>query len=185
MDAPSIVRIRQARPADAAPIAQVYVEAWRSAYAGILPTSMLVRMSARAQEREWARQLSRRRPLECILAAELAGHGLIGFGSCGPARDSVLAHAGEVYTLYVAPEHHERGTGRMLVLALFDALLDRGLNSAVVWVLERNPARFFYEAMGGQRIAVRCERLWNANLPQAAYGWDDLRLVRDRSATGD
>ena len=55
----------------------------------------------------------------------------------------VLSHAGEIYTLYVSPEHHDRGVGRALLLSLFDALIDRGLNSAVVWVLAQNPARFF------------------------------------------
>jgi hypothetical protein len=68
--------------------------------------------------------------------------------------------------------------GRALLMSLFDALIDRGMNSAVVWVLAQNPARFFYEAMGGRRIAEKKERLWNALLPQVGYGWDDLRLLR-------
>ena len=45
-------------------------------------------------------------------------------------------------------------------------------------MLSQNPARFFYEAMGGRRIAGKQERLWNTTLPQTAYGWDDLRLLR-------
>jgi ribosomal protein S18 acetylase RimI-like enzyme len=174
---PPIVRIRPGRPADAEGIAAVYVEAWRSAYAGIIPNAVLVRMSSGAQARDWAQQLSRRRFLDSILVADLSGHGIVGFGSCGAARNTLLPHAGEIYTLYVAPEHQERGVGRALLMQLFVALVDRGLNSAVVWVLSMNPARFFYEAMGGRRVAEKREKLWNTLLPQSAFGWDDLRLL--------
>ena len=175
---PPIVRIRPGRPADAEAISHVYIEAWRSAYAGLIPNAVLVRMSVGAQARDWAQQLSRRKVADSILVADLSGHGIIGFGSCGAARRTVLSQAGEIYTLYVSPEHQERGVGRALLLSLFEALIDRGLNSAVVWVLAQNPARFFYEAMGGRRIAEKKERLWNTLVPQAAYGWDDLGLVR-------
>jgi ribosomal protein S18 acetylase RimI-like enzyme len=175
---PPIVRIRPGRPPDADAIAHVYIEAWRSAYAGLVPNAVLVRMSVGVQAREWAQQLSRRKLVDSVLVADLSGHGIIGFGSCGSARHTILSHAGEIYTLYVSPEHHDRGVGCALLLSLFDALIDRGLNSAVVWVLAQNPARFFYEAMGGRRVAEKKERLWNTVLPQAAYGWDDLRLVR-------
>ncbi|MFO1113445.1 MAG: GNAT family N-acetyltransferase [Rhodospirillales bacterium] len=84
-----------------------------------------------------------------------------------------------MFTLYVAPEHQERGSAAPL-FRLFDGLTDRGLDSAIVWVLAQNPARFFYEAMGGRRIAAKQERLWNTILPQVAYGWDDLRLIQSR-----
>jgi|APTNR8051073442_1049403.scaffolds.fasta_scaffold03575_8 ribosomal protein S18 acetylase RimI-like enzyme len=176
---PPIVRIRPARSADAEAIASVHVDAWRSAYAGLIPNAVLVRMSEGAQARDWAQQLARRRLADSILVADLAGWGVIGFGSCGPARRSVLTHAGEIYTLYVLPEHQDRGIGRALLLGLFDGLIDRGLFSALVWVLAQNPSRFFYEAMGGRRIGEKQERLWNTLLPQTAYGWDDLRLLDD------
>lgn len=175
---PPIVRIRPGRLADAEPIARVYVEAWRSAYAGLVPNTVLVRMSAGAQAREWAQQLSRRNLGDAVLVADLPGVGIIGFGSSGAARSSLLPHAGEVFTLYVAPDQQERGIGRALLFRLFGGLVDRGLDSAIVWVLSQNPARFFYEAMGGRRIAAKQERLWNTTLAQTAYGWDDLRLLR-------
>jgi ribosomal protein S18 acetylase RimI-like enzyme len=175
---PPIVRIRAGRSVDAAAIARVHVESWRSAYAGLIPNAVLVRMSTDAQAREWSQQLARRRVADSILVAELSEHGLIGFGSCGVARPTLLPQAGEIFTLYVAPEHQERGVGGALLLRMFDTLIDRGLNSAIVWVLAENPARFFYQAMGGRRIAQKEERMFNTLLPQAAFGWDDLQLVR-------
>lgn len=180
-----LVRIRPGRPGDADAIARVYVESWRSAYAGLIPNGVLVRMSTSAQAREWGQQLSRRNIADAVLVADLPGAGIIGFGSCGIARRSLLPQAGEIFTLYVAPEHQERGIGRALLFRLFEGLTDRGLDSAIVWVLAQNPARFFYEAMGGRRIAAKQERLWNTILPQVAYGWDDLRLIQSRGSSED
>jgi ribosomal protein S18 acetylase RimI-like enzyme len=173
------VRIRRARCSDAAAIAGVHVEAWRNGYPGLVPNHVLTRLSVPGQAREWARELARLRAAESILVAELPGTGIVGFGSCGAARVGRLAHAAEIYTLYVAPEQQNQGIGRALLLRLFAALAGCGFDSAMVWVLAQNPSRFFYEAMGGRRIAAREEKIWNTTLPQAAYGWDDLdQLLR-------
>jgi ribosomal protein S18 acetylase RimI-like enzyme len=174
------VRLRPARAADAPAIAEVYVDAWRSAYPGLIPNGVLVRMSKAAQAREWTRALGRRDRDESVIVAELAQHAIIGFGSCGEARQTSLPQAGEIFTLYMTPEYQNRGVGRALVLRLFDELSNRGLHSVVVWVLAKNPARFFYEALGARRIAERTETLWNTELPQTAYGWDDVRSVPRR-----
>lgn len=172
-------RIRPARAGDADGIARVHVEAWRSAYPGVVPAAVLLRLSRRGQAREWAVQIDNERHATGILVAEGAAGGIIGFGSGGRARPSGLPQAGEIFTLYVAPDHQENGIGRALLGGLFAGLVDRGLSSAVVWVLSANPARFFYERMGGRRVAERQERLWNTLLPQTAYAWDDLRLIID------
>ncbi|MFO1127332.1 MAG: N-acetyltransferase [Rhodospirillales bacterium] len=179
------VHIRPARPSDAEAIAEVHIEAWRSAYPGLVPTVVLVRLSKRAQTREWAQQIARRGYPAGVLVADLAGRGVIGFGSSGRARPTSLAWAAEIYTLYVLPEYQDCGIGRALLLGLFQGLADRGLTSALVWVLKDNPARFFYEAMGGRRVAERDEHLWNTIVPQAAYAWDDVRLLAERDRSDD
>ncbi len=108
------------------------------------------------------------------MVAERAGAEIIGFGSCGPARGTGLPFAGEVYTLYVLHDHQGEGIGKRLLGALFQRLLDQGMGSALIWVLARNPARFFYEATGGKRVAEREQKLWGATLAEAAYGWSNL-----------
>jgi len=109
---------------------------------------------------------------------------VIGFASAGRARLPQLAFAGEVYTLYVLPEHQDQGVGRHLLTALFAALVARGIDSAFLWVLAENPSRFFYETMGGKRIAERDEMLWNTTLHEVAYGWSNLKALRARSDAG-
>ena len=109
--------------------------------------------------------------------AEDESGGIAGYGSAGPARASGLGFASEVYTLYVAPDHQGRGLGRGLLHAMFARLRREGRNSALIWVLAANPARYFYHAMGGMPAAQRRERHFGALLDEAAYGWADLSAV--------
>lgn len=175
------ITVRSARAEDAAGIARTYVESWRSAYAGILPDPVLVRLSPDRQARQWRQAITRPRHGEFTVVAEAAGTGVVGFGSGGPAR-AMLPYLGEVYTLYLMPDWQGYGLGRRLMQALFAGLARRGLGSALIWVLEANPSRFFYEAMGGTRAGERTERLWGTDLPELAYGWDDVTVL---APTGD
>src|SRR5690349_22388225 len=115
---------RPARLQDARAIARIDVETWRTTYAGMLPDRVLLRMSTERQAGTWA-GFVRHRPGD-VLVAEHRQVGttsgdivLAGFGNCGPQRDAVLGYAGEVYTLYIAPEAQGRGLGRLLLLGLF------------------------------------------------------------------
>jgi len=166
-------RFRRAHPDDAPAIAGVYVETWRTTYAGSVPDKVLLEMSPEIQAVRWTRAIKRRGP-EIIVVAEDRTGGIIGVGSCGPNRHRRSNFAGEVYTLYVHPDFQEQGNGRGLLLRLFEELSGAGLDSAVIWVLAANPSRYFYEAMGGRREGERVERLWGADLKETGYGWPDL-----------
>lgn len=173
--------IRSAQADDAEEIGRIYVECWRDTYAGLIPDDVLVRMSERRQTVEWRRTIARPKLAERVLVAESARE-ILGFGSCGPARDSDLPFGGEIYTLYVDLDHRNEGVGGTLLQALFTTLVHDRWESALVWVLSQNPARFFYEAHGGRFIAHRKERLWGTRLRQLAYGWQDLARAAEGRA---
>jgi len=167
-------RIRPARPKDAAPIAQVCIESWRAAYPGVVPDRVLVGMSAARETAKWRTAIGgATRGSEVVLVAESTGAGVVGIVGAGPARPFDPRYAGEVYSLYVLPDHQGRGLGSTLLCVAFESLARIRLGSAIIWVLADNPARFFYEAMGGDRVAERREQLWGAVLPQVAFGWND------------
>lgn len=176
-----MVRIREARSPDAPAIARIHVDAWRNAYAGLLPDERLIKMSRDAYTLQWARVLGRKRGRERVVVAETTDADLVGFGSAGRARHQQLSFDGEIYMLYVHPEHQDCGFGRSLLTGLFSNLLARRIESAFVWVLAENPSRFFYETMGGRRIAERTETMWNTSLLEVAYGWSDLKAIRAAS----
>jgi ribosomal protein S18 acetylase RimI-like enzyme len=164
--------VRPATREDAAEIARIDVETWRAAYAGILPDKVLLGLAPQRLASEWLAQLSHRP--DDIRIAEWTGVGLVGFGSCGAVRHPVEGLAGEVHTLYVMPDYQGRGIGRALLMALFRRLVASGQLSAAIWVLRDNPARFFYERMGGRQVAHRKIPVGGAPIPALAYGWRDL-----------
>jgi L-amino acid N-acyltransferase YncA len=167
-----VIRVRPARRADAAAIGRIHVETWRDAYAGLLPDARLLRLSPSIEAERWRAEIE---GSGAVLVAEGEGQ-VIGFGSCGRSRQRGLPYDGEVYTLYVAPEHHGRDAGRLLLTALFRALETAGCKSALIWVLKGNPSRFFYEAMGGRHVADRDEPMWGRMVSESAYGWDRLTV---------
>lgn len=157
------------------------MDAWRTTYAGIMPESHLAALSRKERTRRWEAGLA---------IATTGGHGtfvaqapdgqIVGFAGCGPRRDGNPAYGGELYAIYVLADHQRRGSGRRLVRAVCDRLVSHGLSSALVWVLERNPHRRFYERLGGQPLG---EKDW-AGIPgvilrEICYGWRDIQTLRE------
>ena len=169
------ISLRPARPGDAVAIAKVHVETWRAAYAGIVPDTYLVSLTESKQALMWNNTIRRAAAPEAVLAAEstdMPGGRIVGFGSCGNARSQ--SGSGEIFTLYVAPDWQGQGIGRLLLEALFAGLHEAGLSQAMLWVLSGNPSRYFYEALGGRRIAERKERFAGVDLSEVGYAWSDL-----------
>jgi hypothetical protein len=57
-------------------------------------------------------------------------------------------------------------------------------SSCVIWAHARNPARFFYEALGGRLVAQRSRRLRGWSVPESAFGWHRLALADRSTAPG-
>jgi ribosomal protein S18 acetylase RimI-like enzyme len=176
--------VRPANPADAPAIARIHVETGRATYAGLLPERMLAHMRTDGHRESWLGVLSGQRGRQTVLVAERSRQGAIGFISAGRARAPLAGYEAEIYTIYVSPDHQDQGIGTELLSACFQRLDQQHLHGVMLWVLAKNPSRFFYEAMGGSMIAHRKERLWGVVLPEFAYGWPDLTRALNRSSDG-
>ena len=179
---PLKLTIRRASLSDARGIAQVHLETWRSAYAGILPDHVMVNMTLDGKASAWRSSIAQQGSREAVLAARVSevggtGSDVVGFASCGPQGGSRATDKGEVHTLYVLPDWQEQGVGRALLSGCFRVLKSAGMKSALVWVLADNPSRFFYQAMGGKAAATRDEPLWGTIVRQVAYHWPDLAAL--------
>ncbi len=171
-----MTRIRPAAPVDADAIARVYVESWRSTYAGLLPASVLLRRDAVARQSRWWRDAIGRGPADqAVRVAEHPAAGVVGVAGGGAARCGALGYRGEVYTLYLLDDHQGKGLGKRLFVDLCESLSRRHGRSVMVWVLDGNPARFFYRSLGGRFVARRAGRMGGARIEELAYGWDDVR----------
>jgi len=166
--------VRVAKPADAGPIAQVHRDSWRTTYAGILPLDVIAREAGRKSEAMWRRRLALQSTGAATWIAERQGHGIVGFASCGDARSPIEGLDAEIYALYVLQPHQRRGVGRELVRACAKHFVRHGLFGFYLWVLKANRARMCYDAMGGQEIAEKRERLGLHSFVEVAYAWHDV-----------
>ena len=169
--------VRKANAADASAIAHVYVQSWRSTYGNILPAHTLKYMSETQETLAWWRSLCRVDAHETTFVAQTPDGTVVGLASAGPNRSGTLRRRAELYTLYLLEQHHRKGFGSALVQACARDLLDQGANSLVVWVLAKNPARKFYEALGGVPSGQKPIRVGGRSVQKVAYLWPDLEAL--------
>jgi L-amino acid N-acyltransferase YncA len=141
--------IRAAVKGDAPAIAQVRVDSWRAAYAGIVPAPLLEAMDASIFAERLAPRLDG--PDHGVLVTESPEGVIEGFAIAGECADDDAAGAGEVHAIYLAPDHRGRGLGGPLLESACALLVSRGFATVVLWVLTANAsARRFYQRQGFQ-----------------------------------
>jgi L-amino acid N-acyltransferase YncA len=167
--------IREAQIADAAAIAKVHVDSWRTTYAGILPEEFLARLSYEQRERQWRSSLSNRS--EFIYVAYNAGGEITGCASGGSERSGDPIYRGELYTVYLLEQYQRKGTGRQLISWVAERLLQEGIASMLVWVLAENPSCRFYKTLGAKLLREENITIGGAEVVEVAYGWLDIHLL--------
>jgi GNAT superfamily N-acetyltransferase len=152
--------IRPGTPADAEAVARVHVETWQATYAHVLPQDQLRNLSV-----ENRAEMHRRSP---PLVAEVDG-AVVGFVAVGPTLDE--NGDGELYAIYVHPEHWGTGVGRALMAAGEERLRELGHRNAHLWVLDDNPrARRFYEIAGWSTDGTtRTIEIFGFTIPEVRY----------------
>ena len=142
------VIIRPATVDDAPGIGVVHVRSWQATYRGHMPDEVLDGLDPQQRAAGWRRYLdAAESQRQALLVADDGG--VIGFVSVGASRDADLPESGELFAIYVHPEHLGRGVGRDLMVAGLDALRAHGFTDALLWVLDGNEtARAFYESGG-------------------------------------
>ena len=146
LSAPDSVRL--ARTSDVDDVARVQVDAWRSAYAGILPQEALDALDVEDVAWEWGRALLQPGPHRLLVA--LDGEGTVaGAAAVGPSADPDAAGAGEISLLVVDPARWRQGHGSRLLQASVDHLVAGGHREAIAWVpLADEPRRAFLQSAG-------------------------------------
>lgn len=178
-DEPDIVPVTvdRADPADAADIARVHVEVWRTAYPGMLPDHTLARLSG--PRIAWHYEQAIRHGALVLVAR--GGGTVVGFAT-GSRRPPGAPGDGEIETLYVLDDWREQGVGRSLMQEAARALRARSCRSLFLWVLAENPSRWFYERLGGRPALRSTTRVGGASVPQVAIVWNPIeRLIGQAS----
>ena len=138
--------IRDARLEDGTAVGRVWVEAWQTAYAGLMPAEFLAGLD----------------PTDCLARFEHAlragvsilvleqDTAIVGFSVFGPSRDSDAgSQMGEVMAINLAPSCWRRGFGQVLLRETVERLRRGRFTELTLWVVHANDrARKFYEAQG-------------------------------------
>jgi len=144
------VAVRAARPADVPEIARIQVDTWRTAYARILPESVLAALDVTAAAQAWeAAVVSPPSPAHHVLVATEGSH-TVGFVAVGPSgeQDARPGEA-EVAALLVEPRWGRRGHGSRLLAAAVDFLRQDGVTGLIAWVPDGDRASTaFYGSAG-------------------------------------
>jgi ribosomal protein S18 acetylase RimI-like enzyme len=144
--------VRPATEADCDDIARVQVATWQTAYAGLLPADYLAGMSQSIEQRADRLRTRLTATDTAVLVVDAADTdvALAGFVEVGHSRDDdATADTGELYAIYVDPEHWGQRIGASLHDAGLDALRAGDHQQATLWVLDTNRrGRGFYERHG-------------------------------------
>jgi ribosomal protein S18 acetylase RimI-like enzyme len=171
--------IREAGPEDAAGIARVHVESWRTTYPGIMPQEHLDALSYVDRERTWAARLTGDSPAKTLVyVAQTDGGEIVGFVAGGAERAGDPDFQGEISALYLLHSEQGRGLGRRLVQTFARRLSQEGHRTLLVWVNAQNPARRFYEALGGALARTGQREIRGVTYDDAGYGWDEAAFAR-------
>ena len=141
------LRLRDAAAGDAALLAFLHTESWRSAYATLLDPAYLEHEMEGERSAHWLAHLPAvLAGLGHIYIAERAGE-ILGFVCVLRERDPDWG--GYVDNLHVRPHLRGAGIGKVLLDAALDWLRSAGEERAYLWVYEANlSARRFYEREG-------------------------------------
>lgn len=162
------VEIRLATTEDIPCIARVLVDTWRSTFNGRLPSDFLDEMTYSRQETRHRKTFSKP---EAIYYVAVESGAVIGFASGGPTRHSSLPQESELFALYVLASHQGNGIGKKLFVRIAADLEQSGRKGMIVWVLDSNPNRGFYQKLGGLMVANAPIALGSVVVEQIAYAW--------------
>jgi GNAT superfamily N-acetyltransferase len=168
-----MISIRAATEHDGAAIAHVHVQSWRTTYAGIVPEEYIATLNEAERASAWRDRLTRDIR---VYIADLDGE-IVGFISGGAIREPVQTYDAELYAIYLLKHAQRQGVGTALLKKLAEWLSSKGFTSMIVWVLEKNPSRHFYERSRAQIVTAKDIQIGGVTLSEVSYGWPDLQAI--------
>jgi ribosomal protein S18 acetylase RimI-like enzyme len=166
------IRIRKAKNSDLNGIIRVNVETWKTAYKGVVPDNYIQGFIIRSQDERWQKQLDHMIEDYIFFVAETDKSEIVGFAIGGLERSNHPNYEGELMGIYILKEYQRQGIGKALTRKIVEELIKMKVTNMLVWVLENNPYRAFYDNLKGKVIDKKEHE--TLKLPVIAYGYDDL-----------
>lgn len=162
--------VRPAIARDAKGIAEIHVATWNVAYKNLIPADHLATFTVEKRLAFWREAIDFSDP-QILVASE--DDQLIGFVGFDRSRDAgSKSTTGEIWAMYVAPEHWGKGMGLALWDGAREGLKEEGCTQVTLWVLLHNErALHFYENGAGFKREM-------PSLKTVAFGSARLEEIR-------
>jgi GNAT superfamily N-acetyltransferase len=178
MNLTSMVRIRRATTDDSAGLTKVQVDSYRRSYATFLPHDYVAQFSYEEQEKDWQEWMTAH-PSDLLYLAETCDGETAAYALARAGLSDIPPYDSELLALHVRDLQQRHGIGRRLLTTIAQELKQQGSPSLMVWVANRNPARLFYERLGGVMIGERIVHLREGDvaLVEVACGWSSIESL--------
>ena len=182
----SVFHIREAHQNDVPGMAKVRVDTWQADYKGIVPDDFLESLSYQSTSERWQKAFwENRNPDVAVFVAENELKDIVGIAICGLEQSQDPIYHGEIYVLYVLPQHQNQGIGRGLVAACVRHLIQKlKVESMLIWVIAENPYRRFYESLGGKLVRKKTKEIGGMMISEVSYGWEEIHKLATQKPVG-
>ncbi|WP_164669616.1 GNAT family N-acetyltransferase [Virgibacillus doumboii] len=165
--------IRKAVYEDAASIADIHVNSWKSTYSELLDEKDISNMTYENRKTLWETVLRIQKKDQSTLVIENDTK-IVGFVSGGPERTKRFDYDSEIYTIYLLDEFQRMGLGARLLKAFCEEMRELGFQSVLVWVLKQNPSSRFYERYDAEPVGEEATTIGEGTYQETAYGWENI-----------
>ena len=166
----------EVRPAvlrDAKAIAEVHAAAARAAYADILPEDQLRALAPATREAKWREAIEYAEPQVHVA---VLGEEVVGFVGFDRSRDpKTPSTPGEIWAIYVRPDHWGQGVGVALWDAAREGLEEEGCTVVTVWVPLRNDRALRFHELAGFKREMKTAKTTAVGTVRI----EEIRLKRD------
>lgn len=172
------MKIRKAAMEDAAGIAKVHVDSWRTTYKGIIPDDFLSKLSYEQRTKLWDRII----PEEgnYVVVAEASEGRIIGFASGSKRDTNTVPNSSDLTSIYLLEEYQGQGIGKQILKHIFLHFKSLGYQKIFVDVLADNKTRHFYEYYGAKLFNKTQINIGGKDLDELIYEWDNIGEVLEK-----
>lgn len=178
------IKYRPAEFSDTFGIVKVLVDTWRTTYSNIVSQETLQKRTYEYIEPRWKDRIKNLTKKDVMYVAENVKQEIVGIvwgrtERLNPIDEIVELEKfnGELCAIYVLKNYQRRKIGAKLVYQVVKYLIKLNVHSMLVWVLNENPYKKFYEKLGARFIADKFLEIDNKKYLESAYVWEKIEDI--------
>lgn len=157
-------------------IAHVQITSYLTAYKSFIPLPFYDEMAETEQTQDWHDLLDD--PGHEPLYVALNGDEVVGYALGKTQPEGFSSELGELDAMHVLRDYQRHGIGSKLFATVANEMKQRGKTGMLLWTLEGNPVRAFYERLGGVLAGEKSYDVDDIKVIEVAYRWDNIdRLI--------